>query len=83
LYDWYPGGRLDILSGLKEFESPFVLLTLFFVLILPTFVAIFLGIYAGVKFKKGKRLWLIVWIVYFIIYVAWLLFLTMPIPGPV
>jgi len=81
LYDWYPGGRLDILSGLIEFAYP--LLNLFVALILPTFVAIFLGMYAGVKLKKRKRLWLIVWVIYFIVYVGWLLLLTMPTPGPV
>jgi len=82
LYDWYPGGRSDILSGLIKFESPFALLSILFALILPTFIAIFLGMYAGVKLKKRKRLWLIVWIIYFIVYVGWLLFLTIAIICP-
>jgi len=86
LYDWYPGG-LDNLSWLIGLAYPYplstVIINIFLALIFPTLGGIFFGMYVGSKLKKGNKLLLIIWIIYFIAYIGWLLFLTTPIPGPV
>jgi len=70
--------KLTYFDALTWWRYPLLtsIINVFLAFIIPTFGAIFLGMYAGAKFKKGNKLLLIIWIIYFVAYVGWLLFLA-------